>query len=282
MANIKKLDPGASPLHYFGAELRWWRERAGLTLEQVGTRVYLTGSQIGQFETAVKVPRDEHVPRLDQVVGAGGALIRAWELAKRQPLPPKLRQIAEIESSASQILAFEPQLVPGLVQTEQYARAVLGVVRRQNLDVRVAGRMARQRMLEWEEAPLLWVVLCEAALHQEVGGPEVMRTQLVRLLSYRHSERVHVQVLPFRAGAHAGVMGNFSLYLYEDRPTVAYVETYGRADASVDPLGVRDYSYRYDLLRAAALSIENSAELITRVMEERYGHRVETEPPNLA
>ncbi|WP_149564386.1 helix-turn-helix domain-containing protein [Streptomyces cacaoi] len=282
MANIKKLDPGASPLHYFGAELRWWRERAGLTLEQVGTRVYLTGSQIGQFETAVKVPRDEHVPRLDQVVGAGGALIRAWELAKRQPLPPRLRKVAELESTARKILVFQPQIVHGLLQTEAYARALLGVLGQKNLEAQVSARMARQRLLEWDEPPLLWVILSEAVLHQEIGGRHAMRAQLAKLLSYRAAPHVQLQVLPFSCGAHVGTTGAFTLYVREAQPTVAYVETYANVEASVNRPDVEDQAHRYDLLRASALSPESSAELISRVMEERYGSERGPELPLLA
>ncbi|MER7410430.1 helix-turn-helix domain-containing protein [Streptomyces cacaoi] len=282
MANIKKLDPGASPLHYFGAELRWWRERAGLTLEQVGTRVYLTGSQIGQFETAVKVPRDEHVPRLDQVVGAGGALCRAWRLAQRQPLPQRLQQIAKIESAAQTIRVFQPQLVHGLLQTADYAAAVLGAMDGSALEGQVTARLARQRLLDWDEAPLLWVILGEGVLYQEVGGREAMRTQLAQLLSYRDHSRVIIQVLPFRAGAHAGMIGEINLYTYEDQPTLAYTESYGKVDAVVDSQVVAEQAHRYDLLRASSLSVGDSAELISRVMEERYGHRDGTESPSLA
>ncbi|MFG3257989.1 helix-turn-helix domain-containing protein [Streptomyces sp. NPDC048172] len=272
MANIKRLDPGESPLHFFGAELRFWRERAGLTLAGLGTKVFLTGSQIGQYETAVKRPKDEHIPRLDAAVGASGALVRAWEMARRHPLPRRLRKIAEIESTSKTIRAFQPQVVYGLLQTEGYARAVLGVIDRSRLDDDVAARMARQRLLAWEDAPKLWLVLGEGVLYQEMGGRATMRTQLSRLLSYRHSERVFIQVLPFRAGAHAGMIGAFNLYTYERQPTTAYAETYGRVVETADPHEVEEHAHRYDLLRASALSLEDSAELIARVREERYGH----------
>ncbi|NGO67919.1 helix-turn-helix domain-containing protein [Streptomyces boncukensis] len=282
MANRKKLDPGASPLHYFGAELRWWRERAGLTLDGLGARVFVTGSLIGQFETAVKVPTDEHVPRLDEAVGASGALMRAWELVRRQPLPYRLRKVAELESTAKKILVFQPQIVHGLLQTEDYARALLGVLGQKNLEAHVSARMARQRLLDWDEPPLLWAVIGEGVLYQEVGGRHAMRSQLARLSSYRAAPHVQIQVLPFRCGAHVGTTGAFNLYVRENQPTVAYSETYSQVAATVNPRDVEEQVHRYDLLRASALSPEDSAELISRVMEERYGCDPGTEAQLLA
>lgn len=282
MANIKRLDPGASPLHYFGAELRRLREAAGLTLEQLGSIVYLTGSMIGQIETAARTPKDEHVPRLDAALGADGALTRAWELAKRHRLPDWYRRIADMEATATEIRVFQAQLVHGLLQTEGYARAVLGVMRKDDLDAQVDARLSRQSLLERNTPPLVWVVLDEGVLYREIGGPEVMRSQLVRLLSYRARDEVQIQVLPFGVGEHTGLMGSFNLYSFADQADVAYTEAYDEGWANANPADVQDRSFRYDLLRAAALSPKDSAALITRVMEERYADDSERERPALA
>ena len=212
MANIKELDPGASPLHYFGAELRRLRERAGLTLAQLGKIVFCTGSLIGQVETAAKTPTLEFIQRADAALGAEGALLRLWPLLKRSRVPYRHRRIAEIESPATQILAFQPQVVHGLLQTEGYARAVLGVLDNEYLDERVEPWLDRQRILKCAQPPLYWAVLGEAVLYQEIGGRDVMGTQLARLLSYRNTKHVQIQVLPFSAGAHAGLVGAFSLF----------------------------------------------------------------------
>ncbi|MBR7676450.1 helix-turn-helix domain-containing protein [Streptomyces daliensis] len=270
MANVKELDPGASPLHYFGAELRRLRDEAGLTLAQLGSVLYCTGSLIGQIETAAKTPTLDFVQRVDVALGADGALLRLWDLVKRSRLPYKQRRVAEFEESANQILTYQPQVVHGLLQTKAYAREVLCALSHDDLDAKMAGRLERQRILERAAPPLLWVVLGEAVLHHEVGGQETMRTQLLRLLQYRHVGQVNIQVLPFRLGVHAGLNGAFTLFSYEDQPNVAYAESYEGVEATVDPQEFRARSLRYDHLRAAALSPADSAELIARVMEERY------------
>ncbi|MGW8376235.1 helix-turn-helix transcriptional regulator [Streptomyces sp. ODS28] len=271
MANIKKLDPGASPLHYFGAELRWWRERAGLLLDDLGKRVFLTGSMIGQIETAAKVPRDDLVPRLDEAVGADGALIRAWEPAKRCRLPIWYQPVAQLEASAREIRLFQSQLVHGLFQTESYARAVLGVSHQGDaLEALLEARMERQHILERKEAPHLWLVLDESVLCREVGGKQVMKEQLHRLLDLQETAGVQVQVLPFGLGEHTGLSGSFELFLRDDQADVAYLEDYEGGDSTADPDQFRNLARRYDLLRADALSPRETATLIARVLKERY------------
>ncbi|MBW1601681.1 helix-turn-helix domain-containing protein [Streptomyces sp. JJ66] len=271
MPNIKRLDPGASPLHYFGSELRRLREEAGLTLDQLGAIVFLTGSMIGQVETATKTPKSEHVPRFDAALGADGALIRLWELVERSRLPIKLQQVAELEANAKRILAFQPILVPGLLQTEAYAHAVLSVMHEEDLQSRIEGRLRRQHILGKEEPPLCWMILGEGVLRQEVGGKETMRTQLSHLLSFQKRRNVHIQVLPFTAGMHAGGMGAFTLFTYDDQPDLVYSEVYGEGLATIDPVKCRDRFLRYDLLQAAGLPPDKSAEFISHIMEQRYG-----------
>lgn len=275
MANIKELDPGASPLHYFGAELRRLRERAGLTLAQLGSIVYLTGSMIGQIETAAKTPKEEHIPRFDLALDADGALVRLWDLVKWHRLPGWYQRIAEMERTARQILTFQAQLVHGLLQTEVYAHAVLGVMYTEGLDIQVEARLDRQRILQREEPPLLWAVLSESVLHQEIGGKTVMREQLAHLLSYQQTDDVQIQIMPFTAGVHTGLLGSFSLFSFQDQADVAYTEGYNEGWATANPREVRARSLRYDLLRASALSPADSAGLIARVMEERYEHHPE-------
>jgi transcriptional regulator with XRE-family HTH domain len=251
------------------------RERAGLTLAQLGKIVFCTGSLIGQIETAAKTPTLEFIQRADAALGADGALLRLWPLLKRSRVPFKHRHVAEIESTATQILAFQPQVVHGLLQVEGYARAVLGVLDNEDLDERIEPWMDRQRILKSPHPPLYWIVLGEAVLYQQVGGRDVMRAQLAHLLSFRHTKHVQIQVLPFSAGAHAGLVGAFMLFSYENQPGLVYPEGLGGGEPTINPAEFRDSSLRYDLLRAAALSTEDSAELIARVMEERYEHHRE-------
>ena len=271
MAHIKDLDPSASPLDYYGAELRRFREAAGLSQKDLGAIIYCTGSLIGQIETAKKLPTREFTQRADAALGTDGALMRLLRLVLRSQLPSWFQPYAEMEARASHIYSFQAQLIDGLVQTEDYARAVLGVLDDERLTERLAARMERQRVLDRQTPPKLWVVLSEAALHQEIGGRQVMWNQLAHLLGFRHRRWVKVQVLPFAAGAHAGLLGSFVLLRFDDNPDIAYEEDYGPGRMTANSPEVRERWLRYDHLQAAALSVEDSAELIARVMEERYG-----------
>lgn len=274
MTHINTLDPGASPLDYYGFELRRYREEAGLTQKKLGDIVYCTGSLVGQIETARKLPTLPFSERADIALGTGGLLSRLHELVMRSQLPAWFQQVAELQARAVEICSFETHMVHGLLQTRAYASAVLGVFDKADLDDRTAVRLARQRIFEKEEPPVFWAILSEAALCQEMGGREAMREQLAHLLSFEGNPRINIQVLPFSAGAHVGLQGSFDVYRFESDPTIVYTEGYGSGHPTANPDTVQDCSLRYDHLQAAALSIKDSADLIRRAMEERYGeHR---------
>ncbi|WDV51358.1 helix-turn-helix transcriptional regulator [Streptomyces coeruleorubidus] len=273
MTHINALDPGASPLDYYGFELRRCREAAGLTQKQLGEILNYTGSLVGQIETARKLPTPEFSERADAALGTDGMFSRLVELVLRSRLPAWFQQVAELQARAVEICSFEALMVHGLLQTDAYARAVLGVLDTSNLDDRTAVRLARQRIFEKEEPPVFWVILSEAALYQEIGGPQTMRGQLAHLLSFEGNPRINIQILPFSAGAHAGMQGSFDLYRFASDPTIVYTEGYGSGHPTANPDTVKDCSLRYDHLQAAALSLRDSAELIRRVMEERYGEQ---------
>ncbi|MFI1100151.1 helix-turn-helix domain-containing protein [Streptomyces melanogenes] len=273
MVHINVLDPSASPLDYYGFELRRYREAGGLTQKQLGAIISYTGSLIGQIETARKLPTSDFSERADAALGTGGLLSRLLPLVLRSQLPAWFQQVAELEARAVEIYTFQTHMVHGLLQTQGYAKAVLGAVDSANLEDRTAVRLARQRILEKDSPPVLWTILSEAALRQEIGGEAVMREQLESLLSYENKPNVNIQVLPYNVGAHAGLQGSFTLYRFSGDPAIVYTEGYGMGHPTANPDIVKDCSLYYDHLQAAALSLRDSAELIRQVMEERYGEQ---------
>ncbi|MFD5371984.1 Scr1 family TA system antitoxin-like transcriptional regulator [Streptomyces sp. NPDC127103] len=275
MVNIRSLDPSASPLDYYGYELRRLREEAGLSQSQLGDVLFCTGSLVGQVETARKVPTREFSERLDAALMTGGLFTRLVGLVLKSQLPSWFRPYADMEARATYLCSFQAQLVYGLFQTEGYARAVLGARFESDLDGLVAARIERQRIMDRENPPLLWVVMSEAVLRQEVGGRKVMRDQLAHLLAMQEREWVKIQILPFEVGAHGGQMGSFTLLRFDDDPDFVYTEDFVQGHMTVDSAAFKDGSLRYDHLRAAALSVEDSTALITRVMEEHYGDQPE-------
>ncbi|MFJ6406029.1 helix-turn-helix transcriptional regulator [Streptomyces hydrogenans] len=275
MVNIRSLDPSASPLDYYGYELRRLREEAGLSQSQLGDILFCTGSLVGQIETARKVPTREFSERVDAALMTGGLFTRLVGLVLKSQLPSWFRPYAEMEAKATYIYSFQAQLVDGLLQTEGYARAVLGARFESDLDGLVAACIERQRVMERDNPPLLWIVMSETVLRQEVGGREVMREQLAHLLTMQEREWVKIQMLPFEVGAHGGQMGSFNLLRFDDDPDLVYTEDFVQGHMTVDSAAFKDGSLRYDHLRAAALSVEDSSALITRVMEEHYGDQPE-------
>ncbi|ANS64896.1 hypothetical protein SLINC_2672 [Streptomyces lincolnensis] len=274
MTHINVLDPGASPLDYYGYELRRLREASGLTQKQLGDILNYTGSLVGQIETARKVPTPEFSERADAALGSDGLLSRLVELVLRSQLPAWFQRVAELQARATGIYSFETHMIHGLLQTKEYARAVLGTLDRHNLDDRTAVRLARQSIFEKEQPPVFWAVISEGALYQELGGRATMRGQLAHLLTFEEEHRINIQVLPFSAGAHAGLQGSFGLYRFASDPTIVYTEGYGSGHPTANPDTVKDCSLRYDHLQAAALSLKDSADLIRHVMEDRYGEQV--------
>ncbi|MFJ4961050.1 hypothetical protein EES43_08015 [Streptomyces sp. ADI96-02] len=273
MANIQTLDPDASPLDYYGWELRRQREAHGLKQGQLGDIIFCTGSLVGQIETTKKVPTRDFSERVDAALGTDGMFSRLVGLVLRSQLPTWFQPYADMEAKAAYISTYQAQLVYGLLQTDDYARAVLATGMPDDLDGLLAARMERQRILERARPPLAWAILDEAVLHRPIGGPDVMRAQLRRLLECATHRWMRIQVLPFAAGEHPSVDGTFNLLRFDEDPDIVYTEDVISGHMTASPDTVREASLRYAHLQAAALSMDDSAALIARVMEERYGNR---------
>ncbi|MEU6314247.1 helix-turn-helix transcriptional regulator [Streptomyces sp. NPDC047014] len=284
MGKARPIDPSASPLDYYSFELRRLREAAGFKQHELGDLIYCTGSLIGMVENGRRIPTRDFSERVDGALGTDGYFSRLVGLVLRSVLPSWFRAYADMEARAAYVSTFQGQLVYGLLQTEGYARAVLGVRNQgEDLDAKLAARMDRQRILYRENTPLMWVVLSEAVLHQEVGGRQVMREQLAHLLMLQQREGVNVQILPFEAGAHAGQLGSFTLLRFDSRdPDIVYTEDFVQGHMTANAQALREGSLRYDHLQAAAHSLEDSTALIARVMKERYGHHPALDGRNVA
>ncbi|MFD6435040.1 Scr1 family TA system antitoxin-like transcriptional regulator [Streptomyces venezuelae] len=271
MVKLRDLDPSASPLDYYGSELRRLREAAGLSQSQLGSCVFVTASLIGQVETTRRVPTRDFSERVDAALGTDGLFSRLVGLVLRSQLPSWFQPFAEMEARAAYLSTYQAQLVYGLLQTEEYARAVLATGAPSQVGDLVAARMERQRILKREQPPLMLVILDEAVLHRPVGGNEVMRNQLTHLLTMTDQRWVGLQVLPYSAGEHAAMVGSFTALRFEGDPEVVYTEDLISGHMTPNPATIREAARRYASLQAAALSEEGSAALISRVMEEKYG-----------
>ena len=269
------------------SELRRLRDRAELTIDEVGEKLECSASKISRIETGrVRVsPRDVRdmldlyrvpEPQRDSLVQlARESRQKGWWHAYSDTIEPRFATYIGLESAASEIRIYEVTLIPGLLQTEDYARAVIaaGAVdgAPEAVERNVAVRMARQPTLLTEDPPQLWTVLDEAALHRRVGGSELMRMQLEHLLEMSALPNVAIQVLPFGAGAHPAMGRPFVILAFPERadPDVVYLEDLTSALYVENVDEVDRYNLFFNHLRATALSFADSTRLITQVIKDQ-------------
>jgi transcriptional regulator with XRE-family HTH domain len=224
-----------------GAQLRRLREAKRISLEEAGNVIRASHSKISRLETGRVGFKDRDVADLLTFYGVTDEkereALRALAIRANSPgwwhdysdvLPHWFAPYVGLEEAAAQIRAYEVQFVPGLLQTEDYARAVtmLGYSNPREINRRVSLRMARQGLLTRQDPPSLWAVLDEAVLRRPIGGPAAMRAQLKHLIEMSQRPNVTVQVVPFNAGGHAAAGGPFSVLRFAefDVPDVVYLE----------------------------------------------------------
>lgn len=270
MPKPSRLDPTASIGAFFGAELRRYRLAAGLSQDGLGAEINYTGAFVGLVENAKRTPPRALADGADRALDARGALSNLWTLVTTESHPQWFRPYLELEAEAVLIRVFDLRVVPGLLQTPDYARAVMRAGRvasaEAEIDQAAEARMERQKILTAGEPPLLRVVLDEAVLHRPIGGADIARAQFERLLVPRHN--VAVQVLPFLTGAHAGLDGPLTLLQFTDQAPVGYADGRSHGRLIDDPDEVRQASAAFDAILGEALSPEISADLIRAAMEE--------------
>jgi len=199
---------------------------------------------------------------------------KGWWHAYSDTIQPQFATYVGLESAASEIRVYEVNLIPGLLQTADYARTIIkaGTMNGNQEDVerKVALRMARQPALTRTEPPMLWTVVDEAALRRRVGGTELMRAQLEHVLELSGLKNVAMQVIPFGAGAHPAMGRPFVILVFPERidTDVVYLEDLTSAFYLEDVDEVDRYNVFFNHLRATALSFDDSAALVTSVLKE--------------
>ncbi|MFD1661227.1 Scr1 family TA system antitoxin-like transcriptional regulator [Streptomyces caeni] len=268
----KDLDPSASLSALYGVKLRKLRIRAGLTQRQLGDKIPIAHSRIAQFELGKETPPEDVNTKLDTLLGADGDLIDLWGHIRRTPIPDWARKFMEYEARATAMHKYVAQAVPGLLQIEAYARALLRISRPRDTDAEiqelVTTRLERQAILHCGAPPLLWCVLDEAVLRRPVGGHAVMREQLAYILHMAWTPHVVVQVLPFRQGEHPVMGGSLTLLRSERGSDVAYTESSHSGELVETSEEVAEYALAYDLLQAKALPPDESLAMVRSAMEE--------------
>ena len=276
MPLVRELDPSAGPLQFFGAELRRARATAGLSQDQLGQRLGYSGAQVGKVEMGERAPSQDFAQGCDQTFPeAGGLFARIYQLARRWDggYPSWFAEWVESERRATSLRWWEPLLIPGLLQTADYARAILAAdpeTTDGQLEELVAARLERQAILDEPTPPALWVVVDEAVLHRLIGSRKIMYDQLLALADSSCRSNITVQVVPAEVGAHAGLLGAFIVASFDSSPSTVYMESPDQGQTAEVPSVVRRLSVTFDTLRADALPRGASRDLIGKVAQERW------------
>ncbi|MQS09749.1 helix-turn-helix domain-containing protein [Streptomyces alkaliphilus] len=258
------------------------RERAGLTQQEAAERLNFGVDLISAIERALRIPQEELLHAADDLFGADGMLttvipdLREAKKKVRTRHPAWFRLFASLEAQCVEIHEYSTMVIPGLLQTEDYARA-LHRIRQPPLDEgtverRVTARLARQEVMRKAEnwpPPTTTFVMEETVLLRPLGGREVHRKQLESLLQTAAFPSCSIQIMPLDCQDHPGVEGPFSVLTPRGRPQVAYTEGYGRNQLITDPEQVRLMALRYGSIRAQALAPPDSMAMIKRLLEEQ-------------
>jgi len=254
-------------------QLKLWRETAGLTQPEFGALIGYGEELVSSVERRRRIPRPEYLDAADEALGANGRISAMKADLEEVRYPKKVRDLKKLEADAVELCAYNNSVIHGLLQTEEYARAVLGARRppftADQLEQQVAARMARQEIVNDTTArPVFSFVQCESTLRRLIGGKMVMRGQLERLLGVAELRNVDLQVLPLSREENSGLDGPFRLLSLKDGTTVGHTEVLHISRVIAEPKEVQVLNIQYGIIRAQALSSRESMALIEKVLGE--------------
>ncbi len=259
-------------LKCFGKQLKLLRERAELTQAELGSRIGYGADQVASVERGRRIPKPEMIEAADRVLDAGGLLSAMKEEVARARYPAFFRDAARLEAEAVELHVYDTHIVNGLLQTEEYARAVFRMRRplleEDTVDQRLVARMARQEIFNRRPAPTLSFVIEEPVLRRPLGGVSVLRGQLEHLLLVGQKRNVEIQVMPCDREDHAGMGGPFTLLSPKAGEQVAYIEGQGRSTTVTIRDEVRSIAARHGIIRAQALTPRESSAFIEKSLGE--------------
>lgn len=232
--------------------------------------VYRSESLVKAWENGRRVPQPDDLRRLDEIFDTKGLLEElGHDLVKDERAPEYMDKWREIEWHATLVRSYHPLLVPGLLQTPEYARAVIASSGRRvdNTDKQVRMRMERQEIIAPENDAMLVAIMDEYALHRPIGGPKTMHDQLIKLLEIAEQPNARVNIVPTSVGEYAGLAGNFHIATMDGRG-FAYVDDAFSGDVLEHPEDVMTMEHVWEALRDKALPVEQSVKLVARAVEQ--------------
>ncbi|MCO5999523.1 helix-turn-helix domain-containing protein [Actinoallomurus rhizosphaericola] len=269
MGTADSINPDASLWHWLAFDLRRYRQARKQSVTEVGRIMGVARTSVSNFEAMRRRPDVDHLKRLDATWRTGGHFLRLLTFARLNHDPNWFKEHLFYEARAYMLRVFEPLVIPGLLQTEDYARTVLMAEDAEDIAADLQVRFARQEILNRKNPPRVHVLLDEGVIDRQVGGPGIMRDQLAHLLTISEpGGPVTLRVVPRSAGYHRGLMGAFKIMTCDPEGDIAYTEAAEGGRLVLDGAGVKRFVVRFDEIGADALSRSASRELIKRVMEE--------------
>ncbi|MBD0707242.1 MULTISPECIES: helix-turn-helix domain-containing protein [unclassified Streptomyces] len=273
-----EVDGTAHLFNALGKIIRILRRRAGLSQTAMASITHVSEDLISAIERGVRVPQPDFLILADPLLNADGILIaavtdvRAALARARVRHPGWFQSFAKTEAAAVALHYYEVQAVPGILQTAAYARSLFEhrrpLLSEAIIEKRVSDRISRQVLLDRWPTPTISFVLEAAVLLRPFGGPEIHREQLLRVLDVAQRRSVELQIMPLDKAEHPYLGGSFTLLTPKGQREVAYTEIYGHARLITDHDEVRTYAERYGIIRAQALTPQESLVFIEKMLGE--------------
>ncbi|RMI90759.1 transcriptional regulator [Streptomyces sp. ZS0098] len=271
-----EVDPddewGVAVITTVGRQLKLRREAAGMRAAEFGRVVGYGEDMVYKIEGGKRIPRQEFLDKADEVLNAGGLITAAWEDVKKVRYPKKVRALGKLEARAVEIGLYECHIVPGLLQTPEHARAVIGAAQPpyspDDVERMVAARLARQSVFGRDPAPALSFVMEEGVLRRPIGGRAAWRGQLQRLLDVAQLHHVVLQVMPTDCETHSGLDGRIELLKFDDGTAMGRSDGAFNGRPTPDPRQLRILELRYGTIRAQALPPRESLAFVRQLLGE--------------
>ncbi|WP_455354527.1 helix-turn-helix domain-containing protein [Streptomyces sp. SYSU K217416] len=258
----------------YGEWFRAQREAAGLTQQELAEAAIMTRSHIAHIEAGRRIPSKEDARRLDRALNTGNVL-SSFRPQEDVAVANHFAAALDLEQQATTIREFALSFVPGILQTERYARAVLGSMfpprSEEECDRTVVTRLERAKILNDPATPVVWALLDEMVLRRPIGSPDVMAEQITHLAHLAETKRVRVHVLPLSLGFHPLLQSMLTLMWFEDQPPVAYTEGLHVGRVHDTPTMVEQLQGAYDVALSDALPLKESLALMRAAVKD-HGH----------
>ncbi|MFJ4569835.1 helix-turn-helix domain-containing protein [Streptomyces sp. NPDC088846] len=260
--------------HLIGAQVATFRKAARMTQTALADRCCVGEDTIASIEQGRRPLQADFAAQLDELLDTKGVLqVAVSKVPRKERFPAFVQDFVEYEQEAVTLLSYQSQAVPGMLQTEEYARFVFSCLypplEEDQLEEWVTGRLDRQKLLERKPRPMLHFVLEESILRSEIGDPAIMRRQIEHLRRCMELPFLGLQIMPMKLPKHAGLAGPMVLLETPDHDHLAYVEGQLTSYLHEDPDVVSVLQQKYGMLRSQALSVEKSARLLDELLGEK-------------